>query len=140
MRKKLVLLYILAAGMLTGCSIGDDGPNFHFTALEITDADLPESFDLNETYVVTVTYVKPDGCTAFEGFDVVKDDVTVRNVVAIGSIRTDRDDCTQDGNELTASFNFTVIHPDPYTFKFYTGDNAEGNAEYLEIIVPVNTP
>jgi len=140
MRKKLILLAVVMAFINNGCSIEDDDVNFYFTALEIVDAELPESFDYNQTYEILVNYIKPDSCTNYEGFDVVKDSLTVRNIVAIGSVRTDTDNCTVESIELTASFNFKVIYTDPYTFKFYTGDNSEGEAQYLEVIVPVNKP
>ncbi|WP_339652860.1 hypothetical protein [uncultured Maribacter sp.] len=136
-RKRLVLLAVFIAFISNGCSIEDDDANFHFTTLEIVGAELPESFDYNKTYEILVNYIKPDSCTNYEGFDVVKDSLTVRNVVAIGSVRTDID-CTVQSIEQTASFNFKVIYTDPYTFKFYTGDNSEGEAEYLEVVVPVN--
>ncbi|WP_405384931.1 hypothetical protein [Maribacter sp. LLG6340-A2] len=140
MRTKFILLAALFALVSNGCSLDDDAPNFHFTALQIVDAELPESFDFNRTYEIKVDYVKPDGCTNYEGFDVVKDSLTVRSVVAIGSVRLDVDDCTQEAIEQTASFNFKVIYNEPYKFKFYTGDNSEGEAEYFEVVVPVNEP
>ena len=140
MRKKFLLLLIVIAFVFNGCSINDDEANFHFTALQIVGAELPESFDFNKNYMITVTYLKPDGCTSYEGFDVVKEGLTIRNVVAVGAVRTDVEVCTQEVSEETASFYFTVVYSDPYTFRFYTGDNSEGEPEYLEIIVPVNGP
>ncbi|APQ19299.1 hypothetical protein A9200_00445 [Maribacter hydrothermalis] len=137
MKNKFMLLTVVIAFICNSCSIDDDGANFHFTALEIIDADVPESFNLNETYVISVRYLKPDRCTYYEGFDVIKDSLTVRNVVAIGSVRTDLN-CTEEITEQTASFNFKVIYADPYTFKFYTGENSDGDPEYLEVVVPVN--
>ena len=139
-REKLVLLAVFIAVISNGCSIEDDDANFHFTSLEIVGAELPESFNYNQTYEILVNFIKPDSCTNYEGFDVVKDSLTVRNIVAIGSVRTDTDKCIVESIKQTASFNFKVIYTDPYTFKFYTGDNSEGEAQYLEIIVPVNIP
>jgi hypothetical protein len=138
MRNKFMLLAIVVAFIYNSCSIDDDGANFHFTALEIVDADVPESFNLNETYVISVRFLKPDSCTYYEGFDVIKDSLTVRNVVAIGAVRTDFSTCTEEITEQTASFNFKVIYSDPYTFKFYKGENSDGEPEYLEVVVPVN--
>ena len=140
LRKKLLLLVFVTAFIFNGCSIDDDGPNFHFTALEIVAAELPESFDFNRTYMITVNYLKPDGCTSYEGFDVVKEGLTVRNVVAVGAVRTDSEVCTQEVSEETASFYFTVVYTDSYTFKFYTGETSEGEPEYIEVVVPVNAP
>ena len=116
-----MFLTLVLAFLCNGCSIDDDGANFHFTALEIVDAEVPESFVLNKTYKI-------------------KDSLTTRSVVAIGAVRTDIDDCMEELIQETASFNFQVIYTEPYTFKFYTGDNSEGEAEYLEIVVPVNNP
>lgn len=137
MRKKFIFLVIFVTLILSGCS-NDDGSNFHFTALQITDAEVPESFELNQTYQINVTYALPNGCTAYEGFDVSEEDTTIRNVVAIGSVRTDIEACTQAIVEGQAFFNFTVIYNEPYTFKFFQGENSDGEAEFLEIIVPVN--
>ena len=135
-----MFLTLVLTFLCNGCSIDDDDANFHFTALEIVDAEVPESFVLNETYKITVNYLKPDSCTYYEGFDVVKDSLTTRSVVAIGAVRTDIDDCMEELIQETASFNFQVIYTEPYTFKFYTGVNCDGEAEYLEIVVPVNNP
>ena len=135
-----MLLLALSALILSSCSIEDDEPNFHFTALEIVSAEVPDAFELNETYVIKVAYLKPNECTFYEGFNVVKEDTTVRNVVAVGSVRVDFEACTQAVVEETKTFDFKVIYTDPYTFKFYTGDNSEGEPEYLEVVVPVNTP
>ena len=68
--RKLFFICV-AASLLLGvsCSLNDDGPNFHFTPLQITSAELPDSFNMNETYQITVTYTIPDGCTGFGGFD-----------------------------------------------------------------------
>ncbi|WP_299533809.1 hypothetical protein [Ulvibacterium sp.] len=137
MKRYLVILYSLLAVLgLSSCNLGDDGPNFHFTALQITSAELPESFNLNETYEIKVTYVRPDGCTFFEGFDLAKPDVTVRNVVAIGSVRTDQT-CTAAVEEEEATFIFVVLFDEPYTFRFWQGTE-DGMDEYFEVEVPVN--
>lgn len=137
MRKKFILLMVCTSALLGGCSL-DDEPNFHFTSLRIVFAELPESFELNETYQIFVDYELPGGCSAFEGFEVTQADTTVRNVVAIGSVRTDIAACPEEIREGQAFFNFVVIYDQPYTFKFHQGENSEGEAEYFEVIVPVN--
>ncbi len=137
MRKKIVLLVAFLSLILGSCS-NDEGPNFHFTTLRIDAAELPESFELNQSYKVFIDYSLPDGCSFFEGFDITEEDITVRNIVAIGSIRTDVGACTTEVIEGQAFFNFTVIYNQPYIFKFYQGDDSEGLPEFLEVIVPVN--
>lgn len=133
---RIIFYSLLLVLGLSSCNLGDDGPNFHFTALQITSAELPESFNLNETYEIKVTYVRPDGCTFFEGFDLSKEDVTVRNVVAVGSVRTDQT-CTTAIEEEEATFLFVVLFDEPYTFRFWQGTE-DGTDEYFEVEVPVN--
>ncbi|MGB5820113.1 MAG: hypothetical protein WBG90_11570 [Saonia sp.] len=137
MKRLLFFLFIaLAILSLNSCDI-DDGPNFNFVSLQIVDVEVPESFTLNETHVIKVTYLRPNGCTSFQGFDIAKPDVTVRNVVAIGAVRTDLV-CTEETETVETSFRFIALFSDTYLFQFWTGEDADGNPEYLEIEVPVN--
>jgi len=122
---------------LSACNLEDDQVNYHFVPLQITSAELPESFDLNETYEVSVTFIRPNTCVFFEGFDIRKADTTVRNVVAIGSELEDQE-CAQVVEEVTATFNFLCLYSQPYVFRFWTGEDENGVSEYFEITVPVN--
>lgn len=129
--KAFLLLLVLNA-----CDIGDDEVNYHFVTLEIIDVSMPESFTLNETYEIGVTVLVPNGCTQFEGFDVISEDTAVRNVVAIG---TEWDDvaCTEVISEVEATFDFLCLYPETYLFRFWTGEDEQGVPRYLEIEVPV---
>lgn len=121
-----------------GCDIDND-QNFHFVTLRIVDADVPESFDQNEVYDITVTYERNNGCVFFEGFDVQDVDLTTRNIVAIGSELTNTDTaCTQAVEQVEANFTFRVLYTEPYLFRFYTGDDEDGNPQYLEYTIEVN--
>lgn len=122
---------------LSACKLEDDSISYHFVPLQITGVELPESFDINETYEISVTFIRPNTCVFFEGFDIRREDTTVRNVVAIGSELED-EVCTQVVEEFTNSFNFLVLYNEPYVFRFWTGEDENGNSEYIEITVPVN--
>ncbi|MFX0555978.1 hypothetical protein ACOCEA_04230 [Maribacter sp. CXY002] len=137
MKRGILVVMVAFSLLFSSCSIEDDAPNFHFTALSITNAEVPESFVLNQTYKINVTYLLPNGCTSYEGFDVSNEDITTRNVVVVGAVHTDAVSCTEQVIEQEASFNFVVIYNEPYTFKFYQGDNSDGEPEFLEIVVPV---
>ncbi len=134
-KKSLFLLFL--GIFLGGCSLDDDSPNFHFSLLRAESVDLPEFFELNETYRITVDYVLPDGCTFFDRFNVTDGGTTIRNVVAVGATRTDVEACTTEIVEGQAFFNFVVIYDQPYTFRFYQGEDTEGEPQFLEVIVPV---
>lgn len=137
--RRLIFICLTVSLLLSAfsCSLNDDGPNFHFKPLQITSAVLPDSFDLNETYQITVNYTLPDGCTGFSGFDVTDADTTIRNVVVFGIVRTDQEACTTLATEAQASFNFICLYDEPYTFRFWQGEGVDGEQEYFEVVVPV---
>ena len=139
MMKKVVLGCLLCVLFLSfsSCDVSDDEPNFHFTTLSVLEANLPESFQLNQTYDIEVIYLRPDDCTFFEGFDVAIITETQRNVTVIGSVFTDDETCAQLTEGVTASFEFNVIFTGTYTFRFYTGQDDSGNATFIEYTVPV---
>lgn len=131
---------ILCAFLLIGlmsCELEDDSVNFTFVPLQITEVELPDAFELNQTHQISVTFLRPNSCVFFEGFDVQKLDTTVRNVVAIGS-EIEEQPCAEVVEEVTTSFNFLCLYSETYTFKFWTGENEDGSQEYLEFQVPVN--
>ncbi|WP_036381084.1 hypothetical protein [Muricauda sp. MAR_2010_75] len=138
-RKLLMpLIFLVAALWLSSCELDDDTPNFYFTSLDVVDVDMPESFELNEIYDIDVTYRRMDGCTYFEGFDVVKTGETDREVVVVGSRLTDEDlACTQAVEEVVATMQFHVIFTGEYHFRFYAGENENDEPIYLEYDVPV---
>lgn len=136
--KKYFFIFLISMSLISvsSCDI-DDGVNFIFVPLQITNADLPESFRLNETFEIVVTYAVPDDCTIFSGFDVTDADLTVRNVAVFGSMRTDSDNCEEQFIERTATFDFNVVYDEPYVFRFWQGTNADGEPEFFEVEVPV---
>jgi hypothetical protein len=138
--RKLFFICVVSGLLLqtVSCSLNDDSPNFHFKPLQITSAVVPDSFELNETYQITVNYTLPDACTDFGGWDVTKSDTTIRNVVVFGRVRTDQEVCTPLAQEAQASFDFICIYDEPYTFRFWQGEGEDGEQEYFEVIVPVN--
>ena len=137
-RTFLLLCALMVSLTFSSCDLGDDGPNFHFIPLRIESVDMPESFDLDETYEINVTFILPDGCTYYEGFDVVKEATSTRKVVAVGAQRTDQEVCTQDVREEMASFTFVVLYDEMYLFRFYQGEDENGEQLFLEVEVPVN--
>jgi len=138
MMKRIVsLIFVLFVFVLSSCSLDDDRPNFYFIPLQVISAELPDSFNLHETYQIKVTYMLPNGCASFEGFDVTPIEQTTRNVVPIGS-QFDDPECVEGMGEAESSFNFICLYSETYLFRFWTGENENGEQEYLEIEVPVN--
>ena len=122
--------------LFSACDVSDDGMSYHFVTLEISEVDVPESFQLNETYEIGVSFVRPNGCTSFEGFDVQSEGSTTRRVVAIGA-EFPEEDCSGDAELVTASFEFPCLYSQPYLFRFYSGRDESGTAQFIEVEVPV---
>ena len=137
MKRIVYILFIGLAILSFGSCNKDDDTNFKYVALKVVRAELPESFDLNKTYKIKVTYTNPNGCTYFEGFDVIKDSLTTRRVIPIGTTLTDRNPCEEIAKEVEVSFNFIVLFKDKYLFRFWAGEDENGKDQYLEIEVPV---
>lgn len=136
-KKTLLLVLFFIFAPLVSCNLSDETVNFHFVNLQIVGAELPESFTLNETYEIKVTFVRPNNCIFFEGFEISKGGSTERNVVAIGS-ELDDTACEHIAEEAVEYFDFTCYYTDSYVFRFWTGEDANGVAQYLEYEVPVS--
>ena len=104
--------------------------------MEITGADVPEVFILNQSHNMDVTFTRGDNCTFFQGFDVFTDENGTTTVVAIGSVLTE-EDCSASEESLSGILTITAQDVSFYTLRFYNGEDAEGNAQYLKYIVPV---
>ena len=135
---KKTFLFILCCITIfnTSCSLDDDSVKFHFVPLQIVGAEFPETFTLNETYNIKVTYIIPNNCIAFEGFDISNIDTTSRNIVAIGS-ELEGEACNLIAIEAEESFDFTCLYEDTYYFRLWTGEAENGEQQYLEFEVPV---
>lgn len=137
--KRIFILLIMSAMVLASCST-DNGVNYHFKALQVKSVEMPEVFEYGKVYKIKVNYLRPDNCTFFEGFDVVKEGLTTRKVVAIGTVIEDTDsNCAEKEDEISASFNFEVVYTEPYLFKFWTGNDENNDPVYLEFTVPVGS-
>ncbi len=136
--KNIFILGFLSLVVLTNSScLKDDGPEYTFAPLLIKSVDLPESFNLNETYRVSVTYDKPKTCTEFWDFSFTRNELTTRTVAVIGTEPLDVNTCTEAVTEETKTFNFKVIYNQTYQFKFYSGRDEDGNATFIEMEVPI---
>ncbi len=135
--RKVILVFFSVVVLLgiNSCSV-DDGVNFHFVPLETVEVVFPESFTVGQTYTIDVTYIRPNNCTYFEGFDFTQTGMTDRSVVLVGSEFDDRP-CEEVTEQFVVPFHFEVLYDEPYHFKFWAGTDNEGNDIYLEYDVPI---
>jgi hypothetical protein len=133
--KKIVLLLLILL-TLNSCSVGNDGPDYHYEVLPVDSYIVPQSFTLGETYQIKVKYKRPSSCHYFQGFYYEKDGYT--RTIAVQTSVLEDDDCVPlDEEPVEASFNFQCTTTSPYLFKFYKGEDAEGNNIFDEVEIPV---
>ena len=136
MKKTVIGLVLASMFLLSGCDLDSPESNFFFVPLRISDVEIPEFFFWNEIHTIQVTYEIPNSCTQYEGFDINSDGSATRYVTCIGA-EYQTESCPDSGYAGQATFEFLALNTDPYIFRFWTGEDANGNAEFMEIVVPV---
>ena len=134
MKKLLVICLTLI--LCASCSVNDDGTSFSFEILPVESVDMPTEFELGEIYPITVSYLNPSSCHAFKEFYYLKEN-NERTVAPITYVFEENDCETFEDNLVEATFNFKVTSNGSYIFKFWQGEDEDGETEYLTIEVPV---
>ncbi|WP_396602675.1 hypothetical protein [Algibacter sp. R77976] len=134
MKKLLVLCLTLI--ICASCSIDDDNTSYSFEILPVESVDIPDEFMMGEVYPITVSYFRPSNCHAFKEFYYLKEN-NERTVAPITYV-FDQNNCeTIDDDLVEATFNFQVTSNGSYIFKFWQGEDTDGETQYLTIEVPV---
>ena len=135
MKKLLVLCLALT---FASCSVDDDSTNYSFEVLPVESVDIPDAFTLGEVYPITVSYYKPSSCHFFREFYYLKENN--ERIVAPIDYVFEENDCQNLTDELVEeTFNFVVTSNGSYIFKFWQGEDANGDDKYLIIEVPVTS-
>ncbi|TDN87366.1 hypothetical protein DET49_11256 [Salegentibacter sp. 24] len=147
--KRIALLMVVALSLYS-CSTEDDGPNVNFAVAEITDTDLPEFFEIGESYDLEVTYQLPNACHDFYTFDVNQykdeenDSTFVIEIAALTSYDANLTECPEDGeiSDSRTIRNLRIMSEDynTYQFKLLTGIDENEEGEFLIIDVPIGEP
>lgn len=118
------------------CS-NDDGPTYHYELLAVEDVDLPDEFEYGKVYNVSLKYILPDDC--YISSDVLYEyDFDIRNVAVISTVLDDKD-CFPVDFEDDISFKVKALQTETYVFKFWQGEDEQGEPIYLIKEVPVVT-
>lgn len=132
--KKIVLI-ISILFLFNSCE--PEGNNYSFEVLPIESVEIPTEFALGDTYLITMRYFRPTNCHSPNGIYYDKN-LNVRTCAVINIVE-DRGNCGALDNILVEeTFNFHVTNTGNYIFKFWTGEDADGNNTYLEYDIPVN--
>ena len=119
------------------CSVDDEPqpPNLNLEAVPIESVTVPEYFEQGQTYQIDLNYIQPTNCYAFYDIYYVKED-NIRTIAIINTVY-DSDTCEAINLEQEQSFNFIVTNEETYIFKFWQGEDANGENIYLTMEIPV---
>lgn len=137
MAVKKIFFVIFAVISMVSCS-DDDSYEYHYELLPIEDAVVPDEFIYGEVYDLSVTYIVPSDC--YVNSDILYEyDYDARNVAVI-SLVLESNDCQTIDLEQELSFKVHALQKSPYIFRFWQGDDENGEPIYLSIEVPVIIP
>lgn len=132
--KKIVLFLVLITSIM-GCSLNDPD-TYSYQILPVESYTIPDSFTLGETYEITLKYQKPTSCHLFQSIYYEKELNT--RIVAIQTALKDNQTCSQVLPPLSeVTFNFYVTNTGSYIFKFYKGQDIDGEDVFEEVEIPV---
>lgn len=132
--KKLLVLLITVIGF--SCSLDNDTPRTYQQVLPIENAVMPSEFQLDQTYEITLTYLRPTSCHAFSDIYYLKHD-NERTIAIISVVFEGDGNCTALETEQEATFNFKATQTGSYIFKFWQGVDENSEDIYLIVDVPV---
>ena len=133
--KKIVLFLIVITSFLS-CSIDDNIPTYTYDILPVDSYVVPASFTLGETYEIKLKYQKPTVCHIYQGIYYDKNLNT--RTIAIQTAVQNNQACTEQIPPLSEdSFNFMVNNTGSYIFKFYKGEDDNGEDIFEEVEIPV---
>ena len=75
---KRLVVFCLTLMLFASCSVDDDSTSFSFEVLPVESVDIPDEFELGETYPITVSYLRPSTCHGFKEFYYLKENILDR--------------------------------------------------------------
>lgn len=134
--KKLIVVFICSV-LFSSCSVESD-PNteFYYEILPIDHVDIPSEFVFGETYEIFVGYLRPSGCHIFNDFYYTSEN-NQRTIAVINTVYSNQNCEVFDNVMVEVSFNFVVTSNDSYVFRFWQGEDDNGNDIYYIVEVPV---
>ena len=133
MIKKVVFAFFVLI-LSVSCS-SDDDTNYHYELLPITEATVPDEFIFGDYYTISVKYIVPDDCYVHSRI-LYEYDFDARNVAVLSTVIEDKN-CEVLDTEEFITFGVQALQREPYVFRFWQGEDQDGNPIYLEKIVQV---
>jgi len=138
---KKVVLFGLLISVFWSCSV-DNAPSeeFHYEILPIRSVEMPASVEYNQVYNINYTYLRPSTCHIYSDLYYLTEG-NFRTVAVINTVINDNDTSSCETlNEVVEDRSFTFHvqnNSGTYIFKFWQGENENGEDEYLIYEVPI---
>ena len=130
---KKILFAFFSLILMLSCS--DDDTNYHYEFLPIVEAEVPNEFEFGKIYNIIVKYIRPDDCYIYS--DILYEyDFDARNVAVISTVIEDNN-CEILDIEERLTFRVQALQTSPYIFKFWQGEDDNGQDTYLIYEVPI---
>ncbi|HET8809671.1 MAG TPA: hypothetical protein VFM65_05340 [Flavobacteriaceae bacterium] len=133
--KKVVLISVVFLSLL-GCLPNDEHTTFTQELVPIVSVSVPDTLVFREDYTFEITYDRPSNCHAFRGFWYEKNE-NERIIGVINDVYNNPNCQAPEDSLATAELNFEVLRDDFYIFKFWQGEDENGEPIYLTKEVPV---
>lgn len=137
-KMKKILVVLVLAFVAMSCS-DDDAQMFFFELVPTASVEnVPERFILNEADTLVVRFARPSRCHSFQGFEYEKEGNTRKIAVVTRVIEAGGDQCgTTDEEARAIPFIFRPEATGTVVLRFFQGDDADGEPQFLDIEVPI---
>lgn len=132
---KFMSIFIMLV-VFSSCNDDDDSHDYHYEYVNVTSVELPDEFTHGRTYRINVTIELPSSCYYFYNQYEYKYEGTSRLIYPISHV-DDYEICTPNVTTTTFSIPVEVLQKEPYIFKFYQGEDEDGQDTFLTVEVPV---
>lgn len=135
---KIFVTLVLTVVMFQSCSLSDDDTiNVQYELLPVEEAFLPTEMTVNEIYEITVSFILPTDCHAYNDIYYSKVDFE-RTVAIVSAYFANNEPCETQTAIFETNFNFKPLNSGTYTFKFWKGTDDSGTDLYEEVLVEVS--
>ncbi|MBR9847136.1 MAG: hypothetical protein GYB35_14015 [Algicola sp.] len=134
--KKLLLISFLICSILACSPENNNDSDFYYETLPISGVNMPSVFQFGSTQQINISYFKPTGCHVFNDF-YYQSDLNQKTIAIITAVFPNQECEVFDEEMETVTFNLEVNEIDPYVFRFWQGEDENGNDVYYIIEVPV---
>lgn len=123
--------------LFSGCSADDEPtPRLVYEFVPIVSTNLPEEFTAGESYELLFTYSLPTSCHNYKAINVepLEDGSTGIGVIAYYDANKE---CNEVARTAETGFDFVAGEEEFYIFKFWQGQNEQGENQFLTVEIPV---